>query len=451
MISSKNVMALAVGAALAGGAGGAFASAFQLLEQNASGLGNAYAGQGASAQDASTVFWNPAGMTKLPGRQAVGALNVIKPSAKFTNTGTTAAPLQTRLGDDGGDAGDWAFVPNAYLSWQLTPQLFVGIGLNAPFGLKTEYNSTWMGRFHAIESDLKTINVNPSIAWKINDTVSIGGGINYQRADATLSNAVNYSAAAFGAGGLALLGAIGGAGVEGIATVKGDDDAWGFNLGATFDITPNTRIGVAYRSSIDYTLTGDVTFTNRPAALAAAIPDGPVKADVKLPAMASISLFQRINPKWEVLADLSWTEWSTIKSLDIFRSNTGALISSTPLNWKDTWRVGVGANYHHNDAWTVRAGVAYDESPVADVDRTPRVPDQDRVWLAFGAQWRMSKQLAIDVGYAHLFVRDASVDLCSAAYAAANPAIVCAGKNRLLGSYNNNKVDIISAQMRYSF
>jgi long-chain fatty acid transport protein len=444
--TNKQFMMWAVAATLAAGANTAGASAFQLLEQNASGLGNAYAGQGASAQDASTVFFNPAGMTKLPGRNVVGALNAIKPSAKFTNTGSTVAPLQTSLGGNGGDAGDWALVPNAYLSWQLTPQLFVGVGVNAPFGLKTEYDPTWVGRFHAIESDLKTINVNPSVAWKVSDTLSIGGGINYQRADATLSNAVNYSAAAFGAGGAGLVAAIGGAGQEGIAQVKGDDTAWGYNFGIMVDLGPNTRIGAAYRSSMKYTIEGDVTFSNRPALLAGGIPNGPVRADIKLPATASINLFHKISPQWDLLADVNWTDWSTLKSLDIFRTN-GTLLSTTPLNWKDTWRVGVGANYHFNDLWTLRFGTAYDQSPVPDADRTPRIPDQDRVWLAIGAQYRMSKQLALDFGYAHLFVKDASMNLCPPPQAT-TPA--CAGKNNLVGDYSN-KVDIISAQMRYAF
>jgi long-chain fatty acid transport protein len=445
--TNKQFMMWAVAAALAAVANTAGASAFQLLEQSASGLGNAYAGQGASAQDASTVFFNPAGMTKLPGRNAVGALNAIKPSAKFTNTASTVAPLQTSLGGNGGDAGDWALVPNAYLSWQLTPQLFVGVGVNAPFGLKTEYDPAWVGRFHAIESELKTVNVNPSVAWKVSEMLSIGGGINYQRADATLSNAVNYSAAAFGAGGAGLLAAIGGPGQEGIAQVKGDDSAWGYNLGIMVDLGPNTRIGAAYRSSVKYTIEGDVTFSNRPALLAGGIPNGPVRADIKLPATASVNLFQKFGPRWELLADVSWTDWSTLKSLDIFRTN-GVLLSTTPLNWKDTWRVGVGANYLVNDLWTLRFGTAYDQSPVPDADRTPRIPDQDRVWLAIGAQYRLSKQLAFDFGYAHLFVKDASVNLCPPPQAA-TPA--CAGKNNLVGNYNSNKVDILSAQVRYAF
>jgi long-chain fatty acid transport protein len=446
--AKQRLMRLSVAAALAAMASGASAAGFQLMEQNASGLGNAYAGQGASAQDASTIFYNPAGMTYLPGKNVVGAINAIRPSAKFSNTTSTLAPLQTSLGGNGGDAGDWAFVPNAYFSWQLNPQLFVGLGLNAPFGLKTEYDPAWVGRFHAIESELKTININPSIAFRVNNVVSIGAGVSYQKADATLTNAVNYSAAAFGAGGVALLGAIGGAGREGVAKVEGDDWAWGYNFGAMFDISPDTRVGVAYRSSTSYKISGNVAFSNRPALLAGGLPDGPVTADITLPATASVNLFHKINPQWELLADVSWTDWSQLKTLNIVRS-TGALLATTPLNWRDTWRVGVGANYNINNAWTLRVGTAYDQSPVPDADRTPRIPDQDRVWLAIGAQYRLSKQAAIDFGYAHLFVKDGSVNLCNAAQAAANAA-ACAGKNNLVGTFQND-VNILSAQLRYTF
>lgn len=449
--TAQRVMVLSVSAALAGMSSGAAASAFQLMEQNASGLGNAYAGQAASAQDASTIFFNPAGMTKLPGKNAVSAIHAIKPGAKFSNTGSTTAPLQPSLGGDGGDAGHWAFVPNAYFSWQISPQLFVGLGLFAPFGLKTEYDRDWVGRFHAIESELKTINVNPSVAYKMSDTLSIGAGINYQRADATLSNAVNYSAAAFNAGGAAALAAIGGPGVEGVGTVKGHDDAWGYNIGVMYDVSPNTRIGASYRSAMSYTIEGDARFTNRPALLAGGIPDGRVSADVKLPAIASVALFHRLNAKWDLLADLSWTGWDSIQTLDIMRASGVPLarLSTTPLNWSDTWRAGVGANYHYDGMWTFRFGLAYDESPVPDADRTPRIPDADRTWLTAGAQYRVSKKLAVDVAYAHILVKDSSVNLCNAAQAAANPA-ACAGKNNLVGDYDN-KVDIISAQMRYAF
>jgi len=228
----RKVMPLAVAAALTGFSAGAQASGFALIEQNASGIGNAYAGGAAVAEDASTIYFNPAGMTRLPGRQAVGALHAIKPKTEFTNTGSTLAAAQGSLGGNGGDAGDWAFVPNAYLSWQINNQWFVGVGLNAPFGLKTEYDAGWVGRFHALESEVKTINVNPSVAFKLSDAVSLGFGVNWQRMEATLTNSVNYAAGAAAGctpqpacagptvAGLTALGQN-----EGVATIEADDDS----------------------------------------------------------------------------------------------------------------------------------------------------------------------------------------------------------------------------------
>ena len=456
MTPHAKMIALAVSLAATGAAGAVYASGFALIEQNASGLGSAYAGAAAVAEDASTIFFNPAGLTRLPGMQVVTAAHAIRPSVKFSNTGSTLAPLQTNLGGNGGDAGSWAIVPNAYFSWQVSPVWHVGVGLNAPFGLKTEYDANWVGRFHAIESDLKTVNVNPSVAFKVNDAISLGAGISYQRADATLSNAVNYTAAfvrvacptGIPACVAAALPVIGGPGVEGVAKVEGDDGAWGFNLGALVSLGPQTRIGIAYRSAVDYRVSGSVVFSNRPAVLAGGLPDGPVTADLKVPGSASWSIFHQVNPRWDVLADISWTDWSTVKALNIVRAN-GVLLTTTPLNWRDTWRFSAGTHYRQSDAWTWQFGVAYDQSPVPDADRTPRVPDEDRTWLALGVQYRPSKRAAIDVGYAHLFVRNASSRLCDAAGAAAYPA-ACAGRNALIGSYNNN-VNILSAQFRYSF
>jgi long-chain fatty acid transport protein len=417
--------------ALAAYSGVAASAGFQLQEQNASGLGNAYAGQAASAQDASTIFFNPAGMTFLPGRNVVGAVNFVKPSVDFTNTGSTRASPLLPLGDNGGDAGDWAAIPNLYYSWQINPQLFVGLGVNVPFGLKTEYDPTWVGRFHAITSEFKTINFNPSVALKLSDALSVGVGVNFQRADAKLSNAVNF-------------GALG----EGTATVKGHDTAWGWNAGIMYSVTPDTRIGAAYRSSMGYKIDANVTFANRPAVLGGVLPDGAVTADVTLPATASLSLFHRLTPQWDLLADVSWTDWSTLGVLNIVRDN-GRLLSTTPLHWKDSWRVSAGANYHYNSAWTFRMGAAYDQTPINETDRTPRVPDNDRTWLAVGAQYRFSKQLALDAGYAYIFVKDSSTNLCNPPQAAANPP-ACAGKNNLVGT-SDNDINIVSLQLRYTY
>lgn len=449
----KRLLECSIAAALAVSAGGAHASGFQLIEQNASGLGNAYAGQAASAQDASTIFFNAAGLTRIPGRQFVSAAHVIKPSMRFNNAGSTAAaPGPFPMNGDGGDAGHFAFVPNLYASWQYNEQLFFGLGINAPFGLKTDYDPDWMGRFHAIKSEIRAVNVNPTVAIKVNDMLSVGFGVNWQRADAELTKAVNYSFIGAGAG---LPG-----GIEGTNKIKGDDSAWGFNVGVLVKPGPHTDLGFAYRSSISYKLSGDVRYAGRPAALEAmlALPtvfnqvgDGPISADLKVPASFSAAIKHQFNPGWmsrgwELLADVTWTQWSNLKNLHIIRSN-GATLENTPFEWRDTWRFALGLNYRPSADWTYRFGVAHDQTPTKDTFRTPRIPDQNRTWVALGAQYKMSRASALDVGYAHLFMKDASVNLTGPPALTADQAT---GRGSLVGDYDS-KVDIFSVQYRQFF
>jgi long-chain fatty acid transport protein len=398
---------LATGLALVGSTSLAHAAGFALIEQNVSGLGNAYAGQAASAQDASTIFFNPAGMTMLPDRQVVVAGHLIKPQAEFSGTVSPAIG-----GGGGGDAGGLALVPNFYYAFRLTPDVHLGVGINAPFGLATEYDANWVGRTQAIKSKLETININPSIAWRVSESLSIGAGLNIQTIKAELTNF---------------------AGALGTAKVEGDDHGWGFNLGAIWQPAPATRIGLAYRSEVEYTLEGDATFTGN------ALANTDVTADTTMPASASLSLFHRLSPQIDLLADMTWTGWSAFDELRILRTN-GTLLSNTPENWDNNMRYSVGVSYHMNDAWSFRSGVAYDETPVSDVFRTARIPDESRLWIALGAQYRISKRGSIDVGYAHLFVDDASI----------NKTEGTAPPITLSGSYKSS-VDILSAQYTHSF
>jgi len=429
----KRLMAAAVGAALAMAGGNAAAAGFQLMEQNASGLGNAYSGAAAAAEDASTIFFNPAGMTRIGGRQVVGSVEFINTSAKFSNAGSTSPPTGTTLSPlgNGGNAGGWGVVPNAYLSWEVMPStLWLGIGINAPFGLKTEYDFPWVGQFHAIKSEVKTVNINPSIGWKVNQWLSLGAGINAQYLDAELSNSVFVSPL------LPLTS-------QPIATLKANDWAWGWNVGAMFTITPDTRIGVTYRSKLDYKLEGDVSFNTLPTQ------NGPIKADIKLPDTFSIALSQQIGPRWQILADYTWTGWDSIQDLTIFRSN-GQGLTSTPLRFKNSWRIGVGVNYQLTPEWKLRGGLAYDTTPVQDEFRTPRLPDQDRTWLAIGAQWAMSKTVAFDFGLAYLFVRDASSNLPNATPQPPGFVPPVSFRGALVGSYSAD-VWILGAQVRFNF
>ena len=396
---------LALGLALAGCAGLTQAAGFALIEQNASGLGNAFAGQAASAQDASTIFFNPAGLTLLPDRQVVMAGHLIKPQAEFSGSSTIG-------GNDGGDAGGLAFVPNAYLAYRLTPDLTAGMGMNAPFGLKTEYDSGWLGRTQGIKSELKTININPSLGWKATPTFSLGAGLSIQYAEATLSNATNATFPP-----------------NSIGVVKGDDVSWGFNLGALWQVTPGTRVGLAYRSEVDHTLKGDLKINGSTAV-------DPVYADVVLPDSASLSVVHKLNSRWELLADVTWTGWSDFKELRIVNA-AGSPVALTIENWKDSYRYSAGANYRMNEKLSLRGGVAYDETPVSDAFRTVRIPDQSRTWLAFGVQYQLSNKTALDMGYAHLFVKDAQINKTES-------GVTVSGKY-------DASVDILSAQLTHSF
>src|SRR6266567_1089696 len=460
-------LAAAVGAALLSlSAGHALGAAFALQEQNASGLGHAYAGGAAAAEDVSTIFYNPAGLVRLQTMQAVVAGNVICPSAKFHDNGSQAAAFQP-LGGTGGDAGSCAVVPNLYLGIPFTDKWSFGLGINVPFGLKTEYDSDWLGRFQAIKSKLETVNINPVLSWEPTKFLTVGGGVSWQRLKAELTNHVNYAAAfAQGVGSAVAGGAVppaaaapliaSAAGLESDAKVTGNDSGWGWNVGVLWQANDQTRFGAAYRSKIKYDVSGSANFTNPttlgplPASLApagaaimagvnSALASGDVKLAIEMPDTANVSVFHQFNNKWDLMADLQYTGWSSIQELKVVRS-TGVVLQTTPENFRDTWRGSVGANYRYNDSWTLRGGLAYDQSPVRDAQRTPRLPDNDRTWVALGAQYKYSPQIALDFAWAYIFVRDPSMNQ-NAGSTAANGLIS--------GSYKSN-VNIVGLQLTYT-
>lgn len=424
----KNLMALAITAALGGASGLASAAGFALIEQSASGMGNAFAGAAATAEDASTIFFNPAGLTKLEGRNFAVAGHAIGLSAEFTNNGSSTAPAGiATLGGNGGNAGDTAFVPNAYFSMPLGDRMVLGIGVNAPFGLVTEYDPDWVGRFQGIKSELKTININPTLAYKVNDAVSVGFGVSYQKFDAELTNKV--SGAAFGLPG-----------TEFNAKLEADDDGFGWNAGVLFQAGPSTRIGFSYRSTIDYTLEGDVTITDPTGAVVGAA-SGAATADITLPDMFSLSLVQTLNDKIDLLADVTFTRWSEIQTIRILNPATGATRDTLVLNFDDTTRYSIGLNYKFSDRIIGKFGVALDESPVSDQDRTVRLPDSDRKWIALGGSFKVGQAGKLDLGYAHLFTSESSIDQTRGNAAAFG---------RVAGTYEAS-IDIVSVQYSMSF
>lgn len=444
------------------------AAGFALIENSASGMGNAFAGGAAIADDASTVWFNPAGMTRLKGDQISVAGHIISPSAEFSDNGSNiganggGAPLSGNV-DDGGIN---ALVPSFYYVTQLEGNAWFGIGVTVPFGLSTDYEDDWIGRYHATLSEVKTININPSFAFKFKDDLSVGLGLNLQYIEATLENKIDSALTCVGLqtntsqdprdcvpnavipGGTGTL-------VPGLASqdssqsLSGDDWNIGWNIGLLYDLDGASRLGVAYRSSMDANLSGDVKFTVDPA-FQTIIDTNPVApkfltntgivAGIELPAQLSVSYVRDIDSKLTVMADVTWTEWSNFDALVIKFDNLQQSTSNQPENWEDSYRYAIGANYQYTDKLILRFGIAHDQTPIPSAeDRTARIPGDDRRWVSLGAGYEIDSSTSIDVGYSHLFVDDTEI----------NNTVPKSGQI-LLGEYNAD-VNILSVQGNFKF
>jgi len=382
--------------------GGVQAAGFALYEHSAGALGNAFAGQAVAARDASTIFANPAGLTEVVGRQAVAGGQLIASSVRFDDGNPATA--------NGGDGGDLSLVPSVYYAMDLTPTVKLGLGVFAPFGLKTEYDSGWVGSTVATLSDMKTVNLNPTLAWKASPNLSLGLGIDYQFVEATLSKEPVSAVVR--------------------TTMKGDDASWGYNLGLLYRLGDATQLALSYRSAVKHRLEGEVS-GNAPGLPLA------IFAEATLPDMASLAVRQGVGERWTVLADATWTGWSAFDKLDIRIAANGAPLPGglDIYDWNDAWRFGIGAEYRQSDAWTWRFGLAYDQTPIPDAaHRKPRIPDSDRVSVALGGRYTISRQTQVDVGYMHIFFSDSSIAAPSAP----------------VGDFKGY-ADILGAQLNYSY
>jgi long-chain fatty acid transport protein len=365
-------------------------------------------------------------MTRLPGRQVSATINVIRPNTEFTDNGGSRAPAAgIALGNNGGDAGGWNYVPNGYVSWQLTERLWAGVGLSVPFGLKTSYDPNFIGRFQSQKSQFNALDLNPGFAFRLNEWLSLGGGISYQYGRLGLDRSFSV---------------VTGARAQ---TVSLHDGAWGWNAGAMIDAGRNTRIGLSYRSSINYDMVGGITV--------AGVGTATGKASFSVPDSALIAVSHQFSEKWQLLADATWTHWSRMQNVPLFltsalgASPAGAVSDVLDLQFKDSWRVGLGANYRWTDNFTFKLGVAHDRTPVPDAaHRTVFLPDSDRTWLSFGGKHQLTKSGVLDVGYARLFIKDADTLRNKGVGATAGLQGIASGQYK-------SHVDIFSLQYTHSF
>lgn len=420
-----------------------FASGFALIETNARGQGNAYAGAAAYTPDASTIFFNPAGMMSLVNDQLVVAAHIISPESSFTNTGSKNAVSVggTPIAGTGDDGGFDALVPNIYWVKAIDDSMKVGVGVYSPFGLAIKYNDDWVGRYHAVVSDLKIINFNPSIGYRVSEQLTVGAGMNMMVADVLLSSAVDFAA---------LLNQTPGSD-DGFAELTGDnfsDPGFGFNFGLQYAIDEQTRLGVAYRSEVDIKVAGDADFSV-PVSAALLVAGGRfvdtgLTANITLPASLSLSVSHKVE-KMTFLADMTWTGWSSFDELRVVYDNALQPDSVTTEDWNNTMRYSLGMDYQYTDGLVLRTGVALDQTPVPSAERrTPRLPGNDRTWLSFGASYQIDEDLSVDVGYSHLFFNDTEINNELESDASNNI------KATLSGSYDAS-VDIVSVQLNWNY
>ena len=366
----------------------ASAAGFQLTEQSSLGAGRAYAGAGIVGDDLSAVHYNPAGMTLLPGTQMQAGSVWIEVNAEYD-------------GKDGSNENGrykGQAIPAGYITHQLTDDVWLGLGLTVPFGMGTDYSKGWEGNERGYTSTILTFDINPNVAWKVNDFLSGGGGISLQYAKAKLgmANRMHHQMPMYDQKQL------------GPGKIDADSWDWGWNFGVMVRPTEKLRFGLSYRSAIEHNAEGDFTYSATSlGSTAAHLPNGTFngKATVKTPDTVMFTSTWEATDNLRLSTLIRWAKWSNFKTLTISTNANHPKMSTIEVNndWEDTWLFSVGADYKLNDAWTVRGGVAYEKDPVGDNSkRMAVIPDTDRLWLSFGATWHAAKNFQIDGGFSYL-------------------------------------------------
>ena len=383
------------GVAILGASTSAGANGIALNEQSASSAGTAYAGRSSSALDASTIFGNPAGLTKLKRTEISGGAAVISVSDDISNAQSSAP------GTNKGDSVPLGVVPFVYMSTPLDDRFSIGLGLYAPSGLINDYENSFQGRYHGSYSTTKEVTLQPTIAYRINDYVSIGGGPTINRFTAKLKNDLATGALNNGQ--------------DTEVTIKGDDTALGYNLGILFNLSEATSWGINYHSKVDYHLEGHTEVAGSPSVIPL---DGNYKSkiDITMPESVDTSITHHFNNRWTGYLGTTWKRWSRIEKVETNNSGLSPLGEAAGLgrmteemNWRDTWSAAVGASYQLNQQWLLRAGYAYDPSPIRNADRSVRIPVGNRQAVTIGGAYSPNADLTIDFAYGYLWDSKVSV------------------------------------------
>lgn len=364
--------------------GNAQAAGFHLREQSSAAQGNAYAGATAGAEENSYAYYNVAGLTRQKGTQFSAGASYIAPKA-------TAKNVKDANGNRDADVQNVvhaAISPNFAISHQVNDKLFLGFSGNSPFGMITKYDRDWVGSDHGVTSDVKTALFTPMAAYKATDQLSVGAGLQIQYVWAHLTNSTMNGAVKH-------------------VSANGNALDIGYQLGAMYEFTDSTRVGVGYRSEIKHKIKGDMD---------ASYPHPLLNQDISVklttPAMLSLGVYHDINTRWAVMAEYQRVFWSSLKNLTFVgdQLNNGQYITRVEEKWRDTNFYAIGTSYMLDEQWKLRLGLAYDQSAVSVKHRTPRIPDTDRVWYSAGLSYQYNEHLSFNAAYTYMYAHKSHLD-----------------------------------------
>jgi len=351
-------------------------------------MGTSFAGRSSSADDATTLFGNPAGMSRLKREEVSFGMAAIH--AKTDIKDTSSAPVPT--GSNDGDMVPFTAVPMGYYVKPIDDKWAAGVGVYVPFGMITDYESGFQGRFFGDYSEVRVITVQPTVSYRFNDKLSIGFGPTFNRIDGELQSATLNG---------------------GRVKVKGDDTAMGFNAGVLYEFSPQTRMGVTYHSKVEFELEGDTQLSG--AGFGPFVGKYDASLDLTTPESVDVSLTHELNDDWTLYAGAMWTRWSRFEAIVIENEGMSPMLPSSvqtiveEQDWHDTWSYAIGAAYKLNRTWTLRSGLAFDQSPTNNVHRSPRIPTGDRTAVSFGLAWNPTDDVTVDLAYSYLWEEDTKV------------------------------------------